>query len=121
MTGRLPHKIAQLHERYGRAVRLLPDELSYNTPQAWNDIYGHRQGHQPLLKDKNWYQSVDYKGVKNIVDANQADHSRMRRTMSHAFSEKALREQESLVNAHVSMLISNLLSESGKPMNVSKW
>ena len=36
------------------------------------------------------------------------DHSRYRRLLSHAFSDKALREQEPLIKQYVDLLISRL-------------
>jgi aspirochlorine biosynthesis cytochrome P450 monooxygenase len=39
LKGDIPYKYAELHETYGPAVRVGPRFLSYNTPEAWNDIY----------------------------------------------------------------------------------
>jgi hypothetical protein len=38
--GILPQKTKQWHDRYGPCVRIAPDELSYNTAEAWEDICG---------------------------------------------------------------------------------
>lgn len=40
------------------------------------------------------------------MNAKAADHGRQRRILSHAFSDKALREQESLIQGYVDLLIS---------------
>ena len=45
--------------------------------------------------------------------ADRDTHSRQRRLLSHAFSEKALREQESLLQMHISKLIEQLASRAG--------
>lgn len=44
----------------------------------------------------------------SIVTASRHDHSRMRRTLTHAFSEKALREQEALIGKYVDLMILRL-------------
>ena len=44
------------------------------------------------------------------MTANDADHSCMRRLLSHAFSEKALKEQEVILQTHVDELIHGLKS-----------
>ncbi|KAK5155224.1 hypothetical protein LTS14_006179 [Recurvomyces mirabilis] len=44
--------------------------------------------------------------------ADRETHNRQRRLLSHAFSEKALREQESLIQMHISKLIEQLESRS---------
>lgn len=33
-----------LHTKYGETVRLGPNRLSFITPRAWKDIYGHKHG-----------------------------------------------------------------------------
>ena len=41
LEGVLPYKVKELHDKYGPVVRIAPGELSYNCPEAWQDIYGH--------------------------------------------------------------------------------
>jgi cytochrome P450 len=59
----------------------------------------------------------------DIVHSNDADHTRMRRVMSHAFSEKALREQEPILKGYIELLIEKLegYTESGAPADLVKW
>lgn len=87
--GRLSHWQQALHEEFDSdVVRISPDELSFISPTAWRDIYATRQGGtNPFSKDL-----VLYTGIKSFVAANDADHSRIRRLLSYAFSDKALRE-----------------------------
>ena len=33
-------ELKRLHDQYGDVVRIAPNELSYNTADAWNAIYG---------------------------------------------------------------------------------
>ncbi|KPM37730.1 hypothetical protein AK830_g8831 [Neonectria ditissima] len=49
--GRWPFDVHQLHLKYGPVVRTMPNELTFTDPQAWKDIYGHRQGHPQFHKD----------------------------------------------------------------------
>jgi cytochrome P450 len=62
-------------------------------------------------------------GEVNIIHSNDADHSRMRRLTSHAFSEKALREQEFVLKSYVDLLIDKLqgFTDSGAPADLVKW
>lgn len=60
----------------------------------------------------------------SIINTNDADHSRARRLLSHAFSEKALRDQESLIQSYVDMLIERLngeVSASRETVDMSQW
>ncbi|KAL8669418.1 MAG: hypothetical protein Q9168_005986 [Polycauliona sp. 1 TL-2023] len=120
-TGKLSHWQLALHERYDSdVVRISPDELSFISPSAWKDMYGTRQGGtNPFSKDL-----VLYTGIDSIVTANDADHSRMRRLLSHAFSDKALREQETIIQSHVNNLIAGLrkrCTDYGGKADLAKW
>lgn len=47
-------------------------------------------------------------GIHSILSANDADHARYRRLLAHAFSERALREQEYLPLAYLDLLTRRL-------------
>ncbi|KAJ5935122.1 Cytochrome monooxygenase lcsI [Penicillium verhagenii] len=100
-------KMKELHDTYGDVVRVGPNALVYRSPQAWKDIYNHRKpGAGSFIKDPLFY--VRGPTGPNILNADDADHSRGRRLMSHAFSEKALRDQESLIQSYVDLLVDRL-------------
>lgn len=88
-------------------VRIAPNELSFIDGEAWKAIYGTRPGHKQKSKDVRYYPPTAG-GVPSIVLSNDEDHSRFRRTLSHAFSETSLRAQEPLVNGYVDLLIQRL-------------
>ena len=50
-----------------------------------------------------------------------ADHGRQRRLLSHAFSEKALRDQEPLIKTYVDLLMIRLHENSDKPQDMVAW
>jgi cytochrome P450 len=76
--------------------------VSFTTSQAWKDIYGH--SHKPLPK----YLADESGRAPSILTANDADHTRFRKSLLHAFSDKALRAQESLIKQYVDMLVQKL-------------
>ena len=39
LTGDMPAQLCKLHEKYGNIIRIGPNELSFNTETALNDIY----------------------------------------------------------------------------------
>jgi cytochrome P450 len=122
-TGQYHLKLKELHDKYGDVVRTAPRTLVYRSPQAWKDIYGHRKsGDGSFLKDPKFY--LQGPNGPNIINSNDADHSRGRRLLSHAFSERALREQEGLVQSYVDMLIDRLkgeISASRETVDMSQW
>jgi hypothetical protein len=58
-----------------------------------------------------------------MLASNEADHSRVRRNLSHAFSDKVLREQEQLIMQYVDLLVYRLRehAEAGKPVDMMSW
>ena len=106
-SGRFVKGITELHSKYGPIVRIAPDELSFATPGAVHDIYGHRAG-RPNFPKKPLLLADQPNGHPSILNANDADHSRIRRLLSHAFSESALRQQEPLLQSYIDLLIDRL-------------
>ncbi|KAF7889627.1 uncharacterized protein EAF02_002042 [Botrytis sinoallii] len=104
--GTAVEETKDLHDRYGDIVRITPEALSFDTAQSWRDIYGLREVRREVRRDEKWH--LDHVGKSNIIVANATDHSRMRRTLAHAFSDVALREQESLMTTYFEQLIEKL-------------
>ncbi|KAF9885994.1 hypothetical protein FE257_012172 [Aspergillus nanangensis] len=100
--------IHHLHSVYGDVVRICPDELSYTNGVAWRGIYGHSSGGKKTTeKDKRFY-GPSFNGASDIIRASGPDHARFRRNFSNAFSDRALREQQTLICQYVDMLVDKL-------------
>jgi cytochrome P450 len=84
--------------------------LSYIALNGWKDIYGHRNGYSQIPKDSAFYNSR--MEVDSIITGNDKLHSKFRRILAHAFSEKALRDQEPLVKTYVDLLMKKLHEQS---------
>ncbi|TKX20408.1 cytochrome P450 monooxygenase-like protein 40 [Elsinoe australis] len=120
--------LQELHRKYGPVVRYTPNEISViNGDIAWQEIYGFRTGKQKgvgsFLKDRVWY-APPMDGVPSLIMTNDADHSRQRRILSHAFSEKSMRNQEPLIQRYADLLISRLKETdvaAGKPADLTQW
>ncbi|KAL1998567.1 hypothetical protein VTN02DRAFT_5958 [Thermoascus thermophilus] len=123
MRGRLDWDLQRFHERYGEVVRFSPDELSFIGEQAWRDIYGNRD-HRPLEKDPAWYDVAKIADQATTVwTADGPDHVRLRRLLSPAFSDKALRDQEARIRSYVDLLVVRLrgLARAGQPVDMVQW
>jgi len=75
--GDLPYAVCELHEKYGPIVRISPNELSYITEDAWNDIYGKFSGKPQLVKTLN-ATGPPKKSNGLFATESDADHARMR-------------------------------------------
>lgn len=127
IDGTTVDNVNRLHEKYGEVVRLSPNEVSFISGEtAWQDIYGFRtgkmKGHANMQKDPAWYAAPPV--ASHIIVANDADHSRFRRVLSHAFSEKALAQQEVLLQGYVDLLVNRLKEVTAKdsnPQDLTEW
>lgn len=106
-----PFTAKTFHDEYGHVVRINPNTLSFNTAQAWKDIYGLRPGKKQLTKNTVLSQNGTAQPLTSIK--NDAEHARVRALISPAFSERAVREQESLVMRFVDLLIQRLKGQIG--------
>ncbi|KAE8398257.1 benzoate 4-monooxygenase cytochrome P450 [Aspergillus pseudonomiae] len=122
-AGNLQYKIKEFHDKYGPVVRLGPNSLVYRNPQTWKEIYGHkREGYKSFRKDPTFYVPAPT-GV-TLIGANDADHSRIRRLFSHAMSDRALREQEPIMQFYVDQLMHRLYGEvaaSRPTVSIGRW
>lgn len=83
---------ARMHAKYGEIVRVMPDQLSFINEQAWKDIYMHRQdvNGKAVKQMAKAYTRTSQNGVYSILDAPDDVHSRQRKMLSHAFSDRAV-------------------------------
>jgi cytochrome P450 len=115
-------RLAKLHDQYGPIVRVGPHDVSFITAGAFKTIYGHKSsGGKDFPKDLRNYRQG--RVVKNLVTANQQDHKRMRRLLSHAFSQKALHSQEEIMRHYVDLFITQLTERArqGTDVNLVAW
>lgn len=113
-----------LHDKYGPVVRVSPNELSFNTSGAWNDIYGHRPGHKNFHKSPIHVGAVDpLPNASTLTMADDDTHARQRRALSHAFSQQALLEQEDILLVYVNLFIKKLgeMCDQDEPFNLVNW
>ncbi|KAL8365057.1 hypothetical protein RB595_004056 [Gaeumannomyces hyphopodioides] len=80
-SGQLPFRVKQLHDR--------------------------SQGGKEFPKDLRFY-PMPPDGVRDILTAGHASHGRQRKMLSHAFSEKTLREQETIITSYIDFMVQKL-------------
>jgi len=58
-----------------------------------------------------------------MISADEEAHSRQRRNLSHLFSEKSLRQQESLLRGYVDLLVQRMGEHAarGEVMDIVRW
>ncbi|KAG2414727.1 hypothetical protein HFD88_003919 [Aspergillus terreus] len=122
LSGRLHVSVQRLHEKYGPIVRVAPDEVSFITAAAWNDVYGQKVA-RSLTREGKWYANLT-EGQDDIIVASEADHMGFRKIFGPAFGDKALHESESVIMSNIDLLIAQLKHELKKTDRVAhmvKW
>ncbi|OTA64804.1 cytochrome P450 [Hypoxylon sp. EC38] len=106
VRGHEPFSLAKLHKRYGPAVRIAPNDISYTNAEAWPTIY-----------------DLEFYGALGLFSADGEDHFRQRRQLAPAFSERALREQEPLITHYVDGAMKRLSenAEAERHVDLSSW
>ncbi|KAB8220021.1 cytochrome P450 [Aspergillus novoparasiticus] len=95
------------HKVYGDTVRVAPNEVSFINPDYPICQAPPRPG-QPI----------------SILDARDADHTRLHKTYATAFSNQALTAQEPLVTGYVDTMITQLQSQTTSPtqgIDIQEW
>jgi len=105
-------------------VRIGPNELSLaDGQQSWQTVYGFRKHNQAKpYKDLQFY-SKQINGAHSIISADDAGHSRQRKILSNAFSDKALKEQVPLLKRWAELMATKLAerAESGEKTDMLKY
>ena len=125
ITGKLAVTFHALHKKYGPIVRTAPNELSFIEPEALKTIYAERKKLCPVFrKNYDTFNETNNQIAHSVFIAGDADHTRMRRIINHAFSERALRDQEPGIQGHVETLVRRLDAERIKTngiVDLNEW
>lgn len=114
----------RLHQQYGPVVRVSPTRLSYaGGAKPFKDIYGFRKhGQASLYKDPQFY-GKPFNNVDGIITANDANHSRQRKLLSHTFADKTLKDLEPLLKSWVEKMRTKLEERmnEGEKVDILKY
>lgn len=122
-----PYEIQKLHARYGDVVRVAPNELSFTSPTAWDDIYSNKDGANPeaFPKSEIWHGNPQGGPASVFTTIDFKAHGRIRRFMDPAFSDRAVFQQEPIIQEYVNLCINKLrerTSTSGRTtVNIVDW
>ena len=90
---------------WGPVVRIQPTHVSFNIPEAVNDIYGFSNR---LSKDR-FYDTFTSNEYTSIVGTRSwEDHNRKRKYVSNAFAQKNIVDMEPIIRRQIAVLLSKL-------------
>lgn len=112
------HRFTQAaHERYGPVVRISPNELSFITAGAWNDIYARSKGGPPFPRDPTFFNDM-LVDPRSLTMADDANHARLRRSMNGAFAPRVIAEQEPFLQKTIELFLERLTDRAEKAISV---
>ncbi|XWW96329.1 hypothetical protein V2A60_004302 [Cordyceps javanica] len=111
--------VHSLHGKYGRIVRIGPDEVSVCDIDAAKTIYSVKE----TFRKTNWY--MDFvAGVESIFSTNDLEfHRTSRRLIAAPMADSAIQELAPRVAGHVEFAIQQMKAESEtrKAVDIWKW
>ena len=121
LSGNGHKQMLELHQKYGDAVRIAPNQVSLLDPKAWKELMGHRRaGHGENGKDPIFFHC----GGKGIIGSDTENHGRLRRILSHAFSAQGMLAQEPLIRGYIDLLLDRLkdrCEDGAASLDLVKW
>ncbi|KAH8745301.1 benzoate 4-monooxygenase cytochrome P450 [Diaporthe sp. PMI_573] len=118
IQGTLDRDVRRFHLKYGEAVRYDRNTVTFSNAEAWKTIYGYGKN-----QFEKFVATEQIDRDSNILTANNENHGRLRRGISHAFSPRALAEQEPIVLENVEKLVRRLrdVAESRMRTEIGRW
>lgn len=114
--GNLMHTITQLHEEYGPAVRVAPNEISFVGSEAFQIIHGYRSGIKQFPKNPIWHEHAE-PGTASIMNASNEDHARIRKVLNSSFSVQNLAAMEPLLQHYMHKFVERLSNRTKDSSN----
>ena len=117
LKGQYVQRIYAIHEEYGEKVRVAPNEISFATGGAWQDIHGLRGRNRAMLKNPIWWSEIPGRAPSIVSSLDLKSHERMRKVLDHCFSADALRNHESTIQHYTSLMLQRLREKMGNDRN----
>ncbi|RYO99105.1 hypothetical protein DL763_001706 [Monosporascus cannonballus] len=126
LSGRAPWVNHSWHKKYGPVVRIGVNHLSFSTHAAQKIIYGFGTKEVPSFAKDPEFSTPEVDGTVNIiVEIDKNEHARMRRMLSHAFTNTNLYAHEHVITRRTEEMLDGmhgLQEEEGKKgIDFVKW
>lgn len=103
----------KLHQRYGSAVRIGPNEVSFSNIDSVREVYGQ----QTNFMKAPIYETMSTPPLGIFSLREKSAHSQRRRLLSHAFAQSNLFDTEPLILNHVQRLLNRVQDNVDKPLD----
>jgi benzoate 4-monooxygenase len=111
--------VVSLHKKYGTAVRIAPNHVSINEPDALTQVYSHKSG---FTKGPFYDAFMQVRPV--IFNAREVSvHQRKRKYLNPAFSNRGLADFEAYMDVEIQDWVDQLnrMSRSKMALDLCVW
>jgi len=104
----------KLHQKYGSAIRVGPNEISLSNVDTIKEVYGQQTNFikAPVYE----LMSQEPLGIFSLRE--KSAHSQRRKLLSHAFAQSNLFDTEPLILNHVQRLLNRIQDNTVKPLDM---
>ncbi|KAI1434149.1 cytochrome P450 [Xylaria sp. CBS 124048] len=127
MSGRFHRVIEDNHRKYGPVFRVGPNELSFASVSAFRTIYGNRSATEPNspAPKNEWYDmlAAGFDEYCIVSERDPRKHGEKRSLFSAVFTQKALLEQESVIQRYVNGFVEKVgkLGTGPEGLDMVQW
>jgi cytochrome P450 len=114
LAGDRTTTIHELHKKYGPAVRIGPNEVSFANIESVKEIYGQATVYMKAPIYDTF--SLPPLGIFSMRD--KREHAQRRRLLAHAFSQANLYDTEPLIMKKIEKTALNIQDSNGRAINV---
>lgn len=119
--GNWHEDIVSIHKKYGRVVRIAPNELAILDEKAMKTLYGH--GTKSMKT--TWYSVWDVPNTapQLFSELDKTRHGLLRKRLSHAYSMTSIMKYEVYIQSCLELLWFKLdkVAGQGDVVNMSEW
>ncbi|KAM7196181.1 Cytochrome P450 [Rhypophila sp. PSN 637] len=116
-SGRYPWIIQDAVRKYGRIVRIAPNEIVFSTPQAAKDIYLAQERNMELFVQVG-YDALDTGDGGISGETNPARHREIAKRLAPAFSTRNFRAKEPVVHKYLDLFVQRMKEQGSKEQGV---
>lgn len=114
LAGNRTTTIHELHKKYGPAVRVGPDEVSFSNVESIKEIYGQAT----VYMKAPIYETFSRPPLGIFSLRNKHEHAKRRRLLAHAFSQANLYDAEPLILEKIEKALDNVQKSKDRNINV---
>lgn len=110
--------VLELHRKYGRVVRIAPNEVAVVDATVAKQLYGHGT----TAVKSHWYSTFDPGFVESLFSEREPKyHAHLRKRLAGAYSMSSILKYEPGIQANVEELFHKFNKYAGKEINLTDW